>query len=78
MATNGFCEAHACRRLRTAGWVFAAQRPETHPLHQCYSGTEHSHFAANKPGCDGAGRMETLLGYDLVRQAAPHVRPDRQ
>jgi len=66
LAKKGFCEAHAYRRLRTAGWVFAVQKPNTQPLYQCYSEADHSHFAANQPGCDGEGRMETLLGYDLV------------
>jgi len=67
LAKKGFCESHAYRRLRTAGWVFAAQRPNTQPLYQCYSDADHAHFAANHPNCDGEGQMETLLGYDLVR-----------
>lgn len=67
LAKKGFCEAHAYRRLRTAGWVFAAQKPETQPLYQCYAETEHVHFAANRPGCDGVGRMEALFGFDLIR-----------
>ncbi len=67
LAKKGFCEARAYRRLRTAGWVFATREPDTQPLYQCYADTEHSHFAANRPDCDGVGQMETLLGYDLVR-----------
>jgi hypothetical protein len=43
------------------------QETNTQPLYQCYSDAEHSHFAANRPDCDGKGRMETLLGYDLVQ-----------
>lgn len=67
LAKKDFCEAHAYRRLRTAGWVFGAREPDTQPLYQCYADTEHSHFAANRPDCDGLGQMETLLGYALVR-----------
>ena len=67
LAQKGFCEAHAYQRLRTAGWVYARQAANTQPLYQCYSDTEHSHFAANRPDCDGKGRMEMLLGYDLVQ-----------
>jgi hypothetical protein len=67
LAQKGFCEAHSYQRLRTAGWVFARQQTNTQPLYQCYSDAEHSHFAANRPDCDGKGRMETLLGYDLVQ-----------
>jgi hypothetical protein len=63
----GFCEAHGYQRLRTAGFVFAAEMPNTQPLYQCYSDADHSHFAANQPDCDGKGRMETMLGYDLVK-----------
>jgi hypothetical protein len=67
LAQKGICEAQAYQRLRTAGWVYAQQAANTQPLYQCYSDTEHSHFAANRPDCDGKGRMETLLGYDLVQ-----------
>ena len=66
LAKKGFCEAHAYERLRTAGWVYGRQEPDTQPLYQCYAEIEHSHFAANHPDCDGEGRMEALLGYDLV------------
>jgi len=51
--------------LRTAGWVFSGPQPGTQPLYRCYSEAEHSHFAANREDCDHAGKMETLLGYDL-------------
>ncbi len=67
LAKKGFCEARAYQRLRTAGWVFVAQKPNTQPLYQCYADVDRSHFAANRTDCDGRGRMETLLGYDLVR-----------
>jgi hypothetical protein len=67
LAQKGFCEAHAYQRLRTAGWVYARQETNTQPLYQCYSDGEASHFASNRPDCEGKGRMETLLGYDLVQ-----------
>ena len=67
VAPIGFCTAHAYQRLRTLGWVFVEQRSDTQPLFQCYSEQERSHFASNKPDCEGLGRAEALLGYDLIR-----------
>jgi hypothetical protein len=67
LAQKGFCEAHAYQRLRTAGWVYAQQQANTQPLYQCYADSEASHFASNRPDCEGKGRMEMLLGYDLVQ-----------
>ncbi|WP_174301622.1 hypothetical protein [Caulobacter sp. S45] len=67
IAKKGFCEVHAYQRLRTAGWVYSGQEFNTQPLYQCYAEAEHSDFAANRPDCDGEGRMEALLGYDLVQ-----------
>jgi hypothetical protein len=67
LAQKGFCEAHSYQRLRTAGWVYAQQQANTQPLYQCYTDSEASHFASNRPDCEGKGRMEILLGYDLVQ-----------
>ena len=62
---TGRCETQNYRRLRSAGFVYAAAQPNTQPLYRCYSDTEKSHFAANRDDCNGMGRREDLLGYDL-------------
>jgi hypothetical protein len=62
---KGVCETQGYKRLRSAGFVFAAARPNTQPLYRCYSDAEKSHFAANKDDCNGMGKREALLGYDL-------------
>jgi hypothetical protein len=64
---KGVCETQGYKRLRSAGYVFSAPQPNTRPLYRCYSGTERSHFAANQENCNGMGKMEALLGYDLKR-----------
>jgi hypothetical protein len=62
---KGVCETQGYRRLRSAGFIFSASQPNTQPLHRCYSDTEKSHFAANRDDCNGMGKREALLGYDL-------------
>ncbi len=62
---KGVCETQGYRRLRSAGFVFAGAQPNTQPLYRCYSDTEKSHFAANRDDCNGMGKREALLGYDL-------------
>jgi len=62
---KGVCETQGYRRLRSAGFVFSAAQPHTQPLYRCYSDSEKSHFAANRDDCDGMGKREALLGYDL-------------
>jgi hypothetical protein len=62
---KGICETQGYRRLRSAGFVYAAAEPNTQPLYRCYSDAEKSHFAANRDDCNSMGRRETLLGYDL-------------
>jgi hypothetical protein len=62
---KGVCETQGYRRLRSAGFAFTAGRPNTQPLYRCYSETEKSHFAANRDDCNGMGKREALLGYDL-------------
>jgi hypothetical protein len=66
-AEKGFCEAHAYERLRTAGWVYVQERPDTTPLYRCYNAAEASHFASNAPDCEKLGEPERLLGYALSR-----------
>jgi len=62
---KGVCEKSGYRRLRSAGFIFSTAQPNTQPLYRCYSDVEKSHFAANKDDCNGMGKREALLGYDL-------------
>ncbi len=62
---KGVCETHGYRRLRSAGFIFSAIQANTQPLYRCYSDTEKSHFAANRDDCNGMGKREAILGYDL-------------
>jgi hypothetical protein len=67
LAEKGFCEARAYQRLRSAGWVYRTQQENTVPLYRCDNAREQSHFASNKPDCEGLGTPEGLLGYALAR-----------
>jgi hypothetical protein len=62
---KGVCETHGYRRLRSAGFIFSSTQPNTQPLYRCYSDKEKSHFAATRDDCNGMGKREALLGYDL-------------
>jgi len=62
---KGVCETQDYQRLRSAGFVYSTAQPNTQPLYRCYSGAEKSHFAANTEDCNGMGKREALLGYDL-------------
>ena len=61
------CETQGYKRLRSAGFVFSAAQPNAQPLYRCYADSEKSHFAANGEDCNGMGKREALLGYDLKR-----------
>jgi hypothetical protein len=65
LTTAGLCESQGYERLRTAGWVYQHAEAGTQPLYQCHAAGERTHFASNRPDCDGEGAMEQLLGYDL-------------
>jgi hypothetical protein len=62
---KGVCETQDYQRLRSAGFVYSTTQPDTQPLYRCYSDAEHAHFAANDENCNGMGKREALLGYDL-------------
>ncbi len=62
---KGVCETQGYKRLRSAGFIFSMAQADTQPLYRCYSDTEKSHFAANRDDCNGMGKREALLGYDL-------------
>jgi hypothetical protein len=67
LTRKGVCEQSGYKPLRTAGFVYTTAQPNTRPLYRCYSESEHSHFASNDENCNGMGRREELLGYDLSR-----------
>jgi hypothetical protein len=67
LAHKGECEAHGYQRLRRAGFVYVKQQRDTQPLYQCDGELENSHFASNRSDCDGQGKNDGLLGYDLIR-----------
>jgi hypothetical protein len=62
---KGVCETQGYKRLRSAGFIFSAAQPNTQALYRCYSDAEKSHFAANRDDCNGMGKREAILGYDL-------------
>jgi hypothetical protein len=59
------CEKNDYLRLRSAGFIYSNERPNTQPLYRCYSEAEHAHFASNAEDCNNMGKREALLGYDL-------------
>jgi hypothetical protein len=67
LTLTGSRESQGYQRLRSVGWIYANQEQDTHPLYQCYSESEHSHFLSNSPDGEGKGKVERLLGYALAR-----------
>ncbi len=67
LTRDGDCVTEGYTRLRTAGWVFADEQPETVPLYRCYSKASKHHFASNAVDCEGLGTMEWLLGHALAQ-----------
>jgi hypothetical protein len=51
----------------TAPGVYVKQHADTQPLYQGYAEQDHAHFASTRSDCEGQGKNEKLLGYDLVR-----------
>jgi hypothetical protein len=62
---KGVCEKNGYQLLRSAGFVYTTEQPNTQPLYRCYSEAEHAHFASNDESCNNMGKREALLGYDL-------------
>lgn len=61
---DGYCVPGGYRRLRTIGWIYKQEQPNTKPLYKCWSPTYYrSHFVSNQSDCEGKGSMEILLGY---------------
>jgi hypothetical protein len=58
---KGACESHGYRRLRSAGFGYSAEQPNTEPLYRCYSDAEKSHFAR---------QPRRLRSYGQARRAA--------
>lgn len=67
LTQKGDCEAEGYQRLRRAGFVYARQQQDTQPLYRCHAEADHAHFASNHSDCEGQGKNEKLLGYDLIR-----------
>jgi hypothetical protein len=67
LTKKGECEAQGYARLRRAGFAYVKQEPDSQPLYQCYAEADQSHFASNRSDCEGLGKNEQLLGYDLIR-----------
>lgn len=65
LAAKGVCEGKGFQRFRTAGWMFTQLQPGTQAVYLCYSNAEASHFAALTSNCDGLGKMESIIGYDV-------------
>ncbi len=66
LSFNGSCAIAGYTRLRTAGWVYAAQQAGTVPLYRCWNATDQHHFVSKLSNCEGMGTMEWLLGYALA------------
>ena len=63
---NGTCASAGYTRLRTLGWLYQAQQPNTTALYRCFSPTKYkSHFASTDANCEGE-TMEYILGYILT------------
>jgi len=66
LTRKGQCERRGYRRLRAAGFVYVAEQAGAQPIYQCAEPTSRSHFVSNQNDCEGHGRSEGLLGYDLT------------
>lgn len=65
---DGTCTSAGYKRLRTIGWVYTTNLPNTVPLYRCWSASVYrSHFISNQADCEGLGTMEFLLGYAEAR-----------
>ena len=66
LAEDGRCLADGNTRVRTAGWLFAAEQPGSVPVYLCRDMAGQTHFASSAPDCEGLGDVETRLGYGLA------------
>ncbi len=64
LAEDGYCTDGYVRE-RSAGWLYAAQHPDTVPVYRCYADAAATHFASSKADCEGLGSLQFLLGYGL-------------
>jgi hypothetical protein len=61
---DGTCITAGYKRLRTIGWIYATNLPNSVPLYRCWSQNLYrSHFISNQADCEELGTMEFLLGY---------------
>ncbi|STX28847.1 Uncharacterised protein [Legionella beliardensis] len=63
---DGVCAPGGYKRLRTLGWLYQDEQPNTTALYRCWSPkTYGSHFVSLDPNCEGE-TFEYRLGYILT------------
>jgi hypothetical protein len=63
MVAPGGCGTGEVSRLRSLGWIWAAQKTGTIPLYMCYNAAATDHSISTDPACAGQGEMEYQLGF---------------
>jgi hypothetical protein len=63
LVADGTCAREGDNRLRTAGWVFEAERGDTVPLYRCVAGDRE--FTSIAVDCEGGGSVIERLGFAL-------------
>jgi hypothetical protein len=65
ISPNGTCVPNGYTRLRTIGWLYTTEQPNTTALYSCFSPVKYkSHFASTNANCDGE-TTQFILGYIL-------------
>ncbi len=63
---DGTCSNSGYTRLRTLGWLYKENLPNTVALYRCWSPTKYkSHFASTDINCEGE-TTEFILGYIMI------------
>jgi hypothetical protein len=65
VGVNGQCGNNAIK-LRTLGWVFVYQQPNTKPIYRCFNSSNLDHFISDDLACEGKGSLEWRVGYILT------------
>jgi hypothetical protein len=66
LAVDGTCRREGGTRLRTAGYAYADEQPDTLPLYRCSERETAAPFVSNRADCEGRGAMDYRLGYGLA------------
>jgi hypothetical protein len=64
LEVDGTCARTGAKRLRTAGWIYETEQPDTVPLYICRR-PDGGDLSSNNPQCDGLGSVVSRLGYAL-------------